>query len=272
MEGDILIATALANILSKETAKANATATSGTTTSAPVQQVSGGITQGQIDQLSGAIGNAVQDAVSQIQIPAPQINIPPIEVPPAQVMLPDSIQASLSDEQIARIASAITPSSSSQVYDILNRSVQVSFTGAQMHALNSGANSASFPQIVLLNQIQFIQDVRLVGIVLSASLLNTGNEPMGIYACRATGNIINLTPPSDPTIRANDIYLSIITHNNSTVGTNAPASRTASIGFSPKVSAVLMKAGSSIGIYGCGQNLASALLAGVLSVYYTTEE
>ena len=271
MEGDILLATALANILSKETARANATATSGTTTSAPAQQVSGGITQGQIDQLSGAIGNAVQDAVSQIQIPTPQINIPPIEVPPAQVMLPDSIQASLSDAQIARIASAISTSSSSQVYDILNRSVQVSFNGAQMNSLTP-INSASFPQIVLLNQIQFIQDVRLVGIVLSASLLNTGTEPMGIYACRATGQIINLNPPTDPTIRANDIYLSIITHNNSTVGTNAPASRTSSIGFSPKVSAVLMKAGSSIGIYGCAQNLASALLAGVLSVYYTTEE
>ena len=245
MEGDILIATALANILSKETAKANATATSGTTTSAPVQQVSGGITQGQIDQLSGAIGNAVQDAVSQIQIPAPQVNIPDINVPPAQVQFPENIQANISDEQIARIASAIAPSSSNQVYDILNRSVQVSFNGSQMHSI-APVLSASFPQIVLLNQIQFIQDVRLVGIVLSASLLNTGTEPMGIYACRATSNIINLAPPTDPTIRANDIYLSIITHNNSTVGTNAPASRTSSIGFSPKVSAVLMKAGSSI--------------------------
>jgi hypothetical protein len=265
MEGDLLIASALASVLSRETAK-----TTGTTTNAP-SPVSSGITQDQINQLSGVIGDAVQGAVSQIQIPAPQINIPPIEVPPAQVMLPDSIQASLSDAQIARIASAISTSGANQVYDILNRSVQVSYTGAGMHALVS-PSSASFPQIVLLNQIQFIQDVRLVGIVLSASLLNTGTEPMGIYACRATGNIINLDPPSDPTIRANDIYLSIITHNNSTVGTNAPASRTASIGFSPKVSAVLMKAGSSIGIYGCAQNLASALLAGVLSVYYTTEE
>jgi len=265
MEGDLLIASALASVLSRETAK-----TTGTTTNAPAP-VSSGITQDQINQLSGAIGNAVQDAVSQIQIPAPQVNIPDINVPPAQVQFPENIQANISDEQIARIASAIAPPSTTQVYDILNRSVQVSFTGAQMNALPP-VLSASFPQIVLLNQIQFIQDVRLVGIVLSASLLNTGTAPMGIYACRATSNIINLDPPTDPTIRANDIYLSIITHNNSTVGTNAPASRTSSIGFSPKVSAVLMKAGSSIGIYGCAQNLASALLAGVLSIYYTTEE
>jgi len=268
MEGDILLASALASILKNQTAKAGVT----TPTAPPTNTVNAGITQEQINQLSGAIGNAVESAVSQITIPAPQITIPPIDVPPAQVQFPSSIEARLSDAQIAQIANAVAqPKSSEPVYDILNRSVQVSYTGAGMHALVS-PSSASFPNIVLLNQIQFIQDVRLVGIVLSASLLNTGTEPMGIYACRATGNIINLTPPDDPTIRANDIYLSIITHNNSTVGTNAPASRTSSIGFSPKVSAVLMKAGSAIGIYGCGQNLASALLAGVLSVYYTTEE
>lgn len=268
MEGDLLLASAIAGLLKAQTP---ATPPASTTSTFTQQGVQVGITSDQIAQLSSAIGNAVQDAVSQIQIQAPQINIPPIEVPPAQVQFPENIQANISDEQIARIASAISPSSATQVYDILNRSVQVSFTGAQMNAITP-VLSASFPQIVLLNQIQFIQDVRLVGIVLSASLLNTGTEPMGIYACRATSNIINLDPPTDTTIRANDIYLSIITHNNSTVGTNAPASRTSSIGFSPKVSAVLMKAGSSIGIYGCAQNLASALLAGVLSIYYTTEE
>lgn len=269
MEGDILLASALASILKNQTAK-NAGVT--TPNIPPTNTTGAGITQEQINQLSGAIGNAVHDAVASIQIPAPQITIPPIDVPPAQVQIPDTIQARLSDTQITQIANAVAqPKSTEPIYDILNRSVQVSFTGAGMHASVS-PSSASFPNIVLLNQIQFIQDVRLVGIVLSASLLNTGTEPMGIYACRATGNIINLDPPADPTIRANDIYLSIITHNNSTVGTNAPASRTSSIGFSPKVSAVLMKAGSSIGIYGCSQNIASALLAGVLSVYYTTED
>ena len=260
MEGDLLIASALASVLSRETAK-----TTGTTTNAP-SPVSSGITQDQINQLSGVIGDAVQGAVSQIQIPAPQINIPPIEVPPAQVMLPDSIQASLSDAQIARIASAIS-SPTPQLFDILNRSVETDITGAGIHALGAG----SYPSIVKLVEIEFIQDVRVVGLVLSVSLLNTGTEPMGLFACRGQGNTINLTPSADPTIRASDIYLSIVTHNNSTVGTNAPASRTASIGFSPSTSAVIIKAGASIAIYGCAQNTASALLTGVLSVYYTTE-
>jgi len=275
MEGDILLATALANILSKETARANATATSGTTTSAPVQQVSGGITQGQIDQLSGAIGNAVQDAVSQIQIPTPQINIPPIEVPPAQVMLPDSIQASLSDAQIARLVDAVSSSTSQGVKmkQVQNRFLQIAnTTGTTINTLAGGAPNGSYPNIVLIDTIQFTENVNLIAIVLSVSMLNTGTEPMGVYAGRVQGNILNLTSSLDPTIRATDIYLSLLTHNNSTGVTNAPASRTSSIGFSPSTAPVQMKSGQSIGIYACSQNIATALLSADLSVFYFSED
>ena len=146
--------------------------------------------------------------------------------------------------------------------------MQADFTGSQINALVAPSATSSYPNIIRLAQIQFTQDVNLIGIVLSASLLNTGTEPMGLFVARDTGLIINFATQPDPTVRAQDIYLSILTHNNSTVGTNAPASRTSSIGFSPKTGGILFKSATSISIYGCAQNLASALVTGVLSVYY----
>lgn len=257
-EGDLLLSAIAAGLLK------NASTTQTQTGTPPPS--GGGVSVAQfspeqIAQLAGAIRDEIA------QIPTPQITLP--EIPAPVVNIPP-IQATISDEQIARLATA-SSTQTSAVFDILNRSVQIDVTGAGIHALVAPV-SGSYPNLIRLGQIQFVQDVRLVGIVLSASLLNTGTEPMGIFAARDTGSIINFTSPADPSVRANDIYLSILTHNNSTIGTNAPASRTSSIGFSPKAAAVLMRAGSSISIYGCAQNLASALLTGVLSIYYTTEE
>ena len=211
-------------------------------------------------------------AVGRIRIPAPQIEVSPpqVSVPTPQVILPDNLQVSLPETQLSILAQQISRPAETPL-NIFNRSVQADFTGAQVHALVT-PSSASYPNLVRLASIQFIQDVQLIGIVLSASLLNTGTEPMGLFVARDTGLIINFATPTDPTVRANDIYLSILTHNNSTVGTNAPASRTASIAFSPKAGAIKFKSASTISIYGCAQNLASALMTGVLSVYYITEE
>jgi hypothetical protein len=260
-DGDLLLSALAAGLLRNQTA-----AQTQTQTGAPP---SGGVSIAQFspEQIS-QLAAAIQQGIASM--PAPQVNLPEINVP--EISIPP-IQATLSEEQISRLEQAVSSSGKTddRVYDILNRSVQVDVTGQGIHNLVFPA-SGSYPNLVKLGSIQFIQDVKLVGIVLSASLLNTGTEPMGIFAARDTGNIINFASPADPTVRANDIYLSIVTHNNSTVGTNAPASRTSSIGFSPKAAAVLMRAGSAIAIYGCAQNLNSALLTGVLSVYYTTDE
>ena len=272
MEGDLLLASAIAGLLKAQTP---ATPPATTTSTFTQQGVQVGITSDQINQLSSAIGNAVQDAVSQIQIQAPQINIPPIEVPPAQVMLPDSIQASLSDAQIARLVDAVSSSASQGVRmkQVQNRFLQIANTaGTTINTLAGGAPNGSYPNIVLIDTIQFTENVNLIAVVLSVSMLNTGTEPMGVYAGRVQGNILNLTSSLDPTIRATDIYLSLLTHNNSTGVTNAPASRTSSIGFSPTSAPVQMKSGQSIGIYACSQNIATALLTADLSVFYFTED
>lgn len=258
-DGDLLLSALAAGLL-----KSQSTATQTQTGTPPPSGGGVSVAQFSPEQIA-QLANAIRDEIAQI--PPPQITLP--EIPAPVVNIPP-IQATLSDEQISRLTNAATTSQDT-VFDILNRSVQVDVTGTNIHALVAPA-SGSYPNLIRLGQIQFVQDVRLVGIVLSASLLNTGTEPMGIFAARDTGPIINFTSPADPSVRANDIYLSIVTHNNSTVGTNAPASRTSSIGFSPKAAAVLMRAGSAIAIYGCAQNLASALLTGVLSIYYTTEE
>lgn len=273
MEGDILLASALASILKNQTAK-NAGVT--TPTTPPTNTTGAGITQEQINQLSGAIGNAVESAVSQIQIPAPVVNIPPISVPPAQVQIPDTIQANISEAQLARIVDSIQASGVQQgvkMKQVQNRFLQIPNTaGTTINTLAGGAPNGSYPNIVLIDTIQFTENVNLIAIVLSVSMLNTGTEPMGVYAGRVQGNLLNLTSSSDPTIRATDIYLSLLTHNNSTGVTNAPASRTSSIAFSPTTAPVQMKSGQSIGIYACCQNIATALLSADLSVFYFAED
>jgi hypothetical protein len=243
MEGDLLLA-GVASALMR-----NAKPTTGASVTSPTGSgpVTAQFSSEQIDQLAGAL---VQ-GVSNIQLPV------------TQVQFPSSLQATISDEQIARITSN-QPGQDNRVFDILNRTVQSNVSGLDVNT--------PYPSIKLLDQILFIQDVRLVGIVLSASLLNTTSNPIGLFCARVTNNIINLQSQADPSIRASDIYLSLITHNNSTVGTNAPASRTASIGFSPKVSAITMKSGSSIGIYGACEADGTALMTGCLSVFYVTEE
>jgi len=247
MAGEDLVFAGVASALLRNAKPAPATTTTQPTGSSPTVS----LTSEQLDQLAGAVAEGVRS----VEFPAPVVSIP------------QNLSVSLPESQIQRIAQAVSVPGTEKPLDILNRSVQADFTGAGIHALVTPA-SASYPNLVRLASIQFIQDVTLVGIVLSASLLNTGTEPMGLFVARDTGLIINFATPADPTVRANDIYLSILTHNNSTIGTNAPASRTSSIGFSPKSGGILFKSASSVSIYGCSQNVASALLTGVLSVYY----
>lgn len=254
MAGEDLVFAGVASALLRNARPATASTATPPTGSSPTVS----LTQSQLEQLSGAVAEGIRS----VEFPAPVVNVPaPV------VNIPQNLTVTLPDAQIDRLAQSISVPAEKPL-DILNRSVQADFTGAAIHALVSPSATGSYPNLIRLASIQFIQDVSLVGIVLSASLLNTGTEPMGLFVARDTGLIINFATPTDPTVRANDIYLSILTHNNSTVGTNAPASRTSSIGFSPKSGGILFKSASSISIYGCSQNIASALLTGILSVYY----
>lgn len=258
-EGDLLLA-GIASALLKNTKPATGPVTT-PTGSTPTAS----FTSEQLDQLAGTIAGAVRS----IEIPAPVVNVPPANIPA-------NIQAVLSSEQISQITTAIQSAGAGQsvkMKQVQNRFLQTpNLAGTTIHTLAGGAPNGSYPNIVLVDSIQFTENVNLIAIVLSVSMLNTGTEPMGLYAARVQSPVINLTSQPDPTIRATDIYLSLMTHNNSTGVTNAPASRTSSIAFSPTSAPVSMKSGQSIGIYACSQNIATALMTADLSVFYFAED
>ena len=250
MEGDLLIASALASVLSRETAK-----TTGTTTNAPAP-VSSGITQDQINQLSGAIGNAVQDAVSQIQIPAPQVNIPDINVP--QVQFPSNLQLSFSDAELERMASAIS-AKSSVIKQIETRVLTLDVAGT--------AVATSFPLLKRLVTYQFTQDYNLVAGTLSCSIINiNATEISGLFLGRDLGEQVDIGQQSD-TQTASDIYISQLTHQNSTATTIAPLSRTNTIAFGSDTSFIPIQAGTRLAIYACGANEANNLYTAVINLH-----
>lgn len=259
MAGEDLVFAGVASALLRN-AKPASTTTPPTGSSPTVS-----FTAEQLDQLAGAVAEGVRS----VQIPTPVVNVPPVTIP-------ESIRATLSPEQISQITSAIQNAGAGQAVkmkQVQNRFLQTpNLAGTTIHTLAGGAPNGSYPNIVLVDSIQFTENVNLIAIVLSVSMLNTGTEPMGLYAARVQAPVINLTSQADPTIRATDIYLSLMTHNNSTGITNAPASRTSSIAFSPTTAPVSMKSGQSIGIYACSQNIATALMTADLSVFYFAED
>lgn len=268
----------LAAIASKLITPSTVTQTA-TPNNPPTQSV--GLTAEQLNAIANAVRSGVETGLSNLQLPAinvapPEVNVAPpqVNVPPAQVQLPENLQVSFTDEEFARFAAAIkqaevTPSSR----QVQNRFLQIANTaGTTINTLAGGAPNGSYPNMVLVNSIQFTENVVLIGIVLSVSMLNTGTEPMGVYAAKVSSSLVNLSPGADASQRTTDIYLSLLTHNNSTGVTNAPASRTSSIAFSPGAAPVRFKSNEQIGIYACSQNIATALLAADLSVYYLPED
>jgi len=281
MEGDLLIASALASVLSRETAK-----TTGTTTNAPAP-VSSGITQDQINQLSGAIGSAVQNAVSQIQIPAPQVNIPDINVPPAQVQFPSNLQLAFSDAELARLAQAIVPNQSatnpkSRIYQ---RSILIDISPTSIP--DSTFVYAEFPAGQKVASFQFDQQAGLIGVTLSASIVNTFTKPCGFFCALADTPVLNFdTTPyisnaQVGTAKSPDsqILLSVFTHQNSTATTINPNTRSASLSFGLDDAVQIVNSQATLSLYAFqtknpATNLGEAgqLMSAVLTAYYIPTE
>jgi hypothetical protein len=133
----------------------------------------------------------------------------------------------------------------------------------------TGADVSSFPFIKLLASYQFINDTGLVGLTISSSIINTTTGIAGIFIAQTQAETINLTQTSPTGIPAN-IYISQITHQNSPVGTTAPAARTNSLAFGEATSILPLRAGSGIAIYGCGDNFTANKFAAALSIYTIT--
>lgn len=278
MEGDILLASALASILKNQTAK---TAGVTTPTTPPTNTTGAGISQEQINQLSGAIGNAVHDAVASIQIPAPQVNIPPIEVPPAQ--FPSNLSVRFSDDELARITEALrqkAPNSNikSQIYQ---RSILIDIGTSTIP--DSTYVNAEYPSGVKVASFNFAEQAGLIGVTLSASIVNTYTKPCGFFVALASANRLNFdTTPYTATADVgsaktpdSQILLSVFTHQNSTATTINPNTRASAISFGLDNAVSIVNSQTTLSLYafqtinpatGLGQT--GQLMSAILTAYY----
>jgi len=123
-----------------------------------------------------------------------------------------------------------------------------------------------FPFIKKLATLNFESDTGLIGLTISSSILNLSSGVAGFFIAQTQGDLINLTQSDSTAVPAN-IFISQITHQNSSVGSNAPAARTNSLAFGEATSIIPLRAGSGISIYACSDNAAANLFAAALSVY-----
>jgi hypothetical protein len=128
------------------------------------------------------------------------------------------------------------------------------------------AINTAFPFIKRLATINYESDTGLIGLTISSSILNLSSGVAGIFIGQTQGEIINLTQSSSTSVPAN-IFISQITHQNSAVGSNAPAARTNSLAFGEATSIIPLRAGSGISIYACSDNNPANLFAAALSIY-----
>ena len=273
MEGDLLSSLALASILRTQTAK-NET---------PTQQVQGvqvGITSDQINQLSDSIGQAVRGAVQGIQLPD-------INVPPAQVQFPSNLQLSFSDAELARIAQAIAPTQS--VTDLKSRIYQrtILIDVSPTTVPDSTYIYAEFPAGQKVASFQFTQQAGLIGVTLSASIVNTQTKPCGFFCALADTPVLNFdTTPyisnaQVGTAKSPDsqILLSVFTHQNSTATTINPNTRSASLSFGLENAVQIVNSQATLSLYAFQtadvvgvSGLAGQLMSAVLTAYYIPTE
>ncbi|NDE14689.1 hypothetical protein EBZ80_07140 [bacterium] len=129
--------------------------------------------------------------------------------------------------------------------------------------------STPFPFVRRLATYVLTKDTGLVGLTLSSSIVNITAGVAGAFVAQDQGLAINLLPSGRTQIPAN-VFISQITHQNSTIGTIAPAARTNSLAFGEETSILPMRAGSGISIYACMDNNAANLFAATLSIYTIT--
>jgi ubiquinone biosynthesis protein UbiJ len=239
MQGDLLLA-GLASAMMK-----NAKPATGSTAS-PSGPVTAQFSSEQIDQLAGALMQGVGN----------------IQLPPAQVQFPSNLQLSFSDAELSRIAEAIKPKTTDPVSRLIEtRVMTLNFDGGAI--VNS-----QFPTLQRMSAYQFSQDYYLVASTLSCSIVNTSTPVAGLFLARDLGAVININQQSD-TETASDVFISQLTHQNSTPTTIAPLSRTNTIAFGGDTQFIRVQAGTRLALYACGSNDANNLYTAVANLHLT---
>jgi hypothetical protein len=245
MEGDLLLA-GVASALMRNAKPATGTVTSPSTESGPV---SAQFSNEQINQLAGAI----MQGISTLQ--APEINIPP-----AQVQFPENLRLSFSDAELERIATAIAGKGQTSRL-IETRVMTLDFNG-------SAVVGAQFPTLQRMSAYEFTQDYYLVASTLSCSIVNTSTPVAGLFLARDLGPIINIDQTSESQT-ASDVFISQLTHQNSTSTTIAPLSRTNTIAFGGDTQFIRVQAGTTIALYACGATDSDNLYTAVANLHVT---
>jgi hypothetical protein len=245
MEGDLLIA-GVASALMRSAKPATGTVTTPPTESGPVTAQ---FSSEQIDQLAGAL---VQ-GISNLQAPA-------INVPPAQVQFPSNLQLSFSDAELGRIATAIAGTSQTSRL-IETRVMTLDFNG-------SAILSSQFPILQRMSAYEFTQDYYLVASTLSCSIVNTSTPVAGLFLARDLGAVININQTSESQT-ASDVFISQLTHQNSTATTIAPLSRTNTIAFGGDTQFIRVQGGTRVALYACGTSDANNLYTAVANLHVT---
>ena len=247
MEGDLLlagVASALMRNAKPATGSLNPPATGNGT---PTQSgpVTAQFSSEQIDQLAGALMQGVGN----------------IQLPPAQVQFPDNLKLSFTDAELERISTSIA-----------GKSRMPKLIETRVLTLDVDGNTcfADFPTIKRLLSYQFTQSYYLVAVTISCSIVNTDTAVAGLFFGRDLGPVVNIEQQSD-TQTASDIYISQLTHQNSTVATIAPLSRTNTIAFSGDQQFIQIQAGSQLALYGCGTNNSNNLYSAVINLHVLAE-
>jgi hypothetical protein len=266
MQGDLLIAGVASALMKSATKPATGPVTP--TGSGPVTAQ---FSSEQLDQLAGALVQGVSN----------------IQLPPAQVQFPSNLQLSFSDAELARIAQSIAPSQSaanlkSRIYQ---RSIIIDIGPSTIP--NSTFIYAEFPVGQKVASFNFAQQAGLIGVTLSASIVNTQTKPCGFFCALADTPLLNFdTTPytsnaqvGNPKTPDSQILLSVFTHQNSTSTTVNPNTRAASLSFGLENAVQIVNSQSTLALYAFQtadvpgvSGTAGQLMSAVLTAYYIPTE
>lgn len=244
MAGEDLVFAGVASALMRNAKPAPATTTTPPTGSSPTVS----FTQSQLEQLSGAIA----DGVRSVEFPAPVVNVPaPV------VNFPPDLQVRFTDTEIQRLATALQATEQPAKL-VETRVLTLDADGTVVNG--------TFPSLTRLVTYQFTQSYQLIAVTLSCSIVNTQAQVAGLFVGRDLGNFVDIGQQSDTQV-ASDIFISQLTHQNSTVSTIAPLSRTNTIAFSGDKQFIQVEGGTRLALYGCGANNAGNLFSAVVNLH-----
>lgn len=270
-DGDLLLSALAASLIRNAPTQ---TQTGTPVTGAPA---SAQISDAQLAALANAVRAGVADGVAGIEIPTPQVT-----VTPPDVSFPENLSVRFTDEELAKIAAALQPAATTDIKSqVYQRSILIDIGTATVP--DSTFVNAEFPAGVKVASFNFSEQAGLIGVTLSASIVNTFTKPCGFFAALASSDRINFD--SEPYLTTaqvgrpktpdSQILLSVFTHQNSTPTTINPNTRAAAISFGLDNAVTIVNSQTTLSLYafqtinpatGAGQT--GQLMSAILTAYY----